>query len=63
MGGLNHVEAGLETSFGMIELVLNRKGRSRFGMTLTVPEGTTAVVKDFRSRVHRLGPGVHVMML
>ncbi len=58
MASLKHVEAGLETAYGMIEVVLDRKGK-RVNAVINVPEGTTAVVKDYRGHERRLQPGTH----
>lgn len=58
MGYLRRVECGLETSFGMIEVKLQRNGR-RIRAIISVPEGATAVVTDSRNRELRLGPGSH----
>lgn len=62
MAGLKHVEAGLETAFGMIEVVLDRKGR-RINAVISVPEGTTALVKDTRGRQERLPAGKHKLVI
>ena len=62
MGSLKHIECGLETAYGMIEAVLDRKGR-RINATLTVPEGTTAIVKDSRGSNRRLSPGKHRILI
>ena len=62
MASLKHVEAGLETAYGMIEVVLDRKGK-RVNAVINVPEGTTAVVSDARGREQRLGPGSHKLSI
>ena len=62
MGSLKHIECGLETACGMIEAVLDRKGK-RINASLTVPEGTTAVVKDSRGNTRRLGSGKHRILI
>ena len=58
LASLTHVEAGMETSYGMIEVVFDRKGK-RINAAITVPQGTTAVVSDARGREQRLGAGTH----
>ena len=62
MASLKHIECGVETAFGMIEVVLDRRGH-RINAAITVPEGTTAVVTDFRGRQLRLSPGQHRIVL
>ncbi len=59
MGNLKKVETGMETSYGMIELTLSRKGRI-ISATLSVPEGTTARVHTGRQpEPESFGPGCH----
>ncbi|MCQ2137977.1 MAG: glycoside hydrolase [Bacteroidales bacterium] len=59
MGGLKKVEAWMETSYGMIEVFLSRKGRT-ISATLRVPEGTTALVHTGRQpEPESFGPGCH----
>ena len=62
MGSLKHVEAGLETSFGMIEVTLDHKGK-RINATISVPEGTNAVYTDSRGRKETLPAGKHRITL
>lgn len=62
MASLKHIECGLETAFGMIEVTLDRRGR-RINAVISVPEGTTAVVTDSRGRLQRLSPGQHKLAL
>ena len=58
MASLKHIECGLETRYGMIEVVLDRHGR-RIDATINVPSGTTAVVTDSRGHQLHLSPGKH----
>ena len=60
MASLKHVEAGIETAYGMIEVTLDRKGK-RIKTVITVPEGTTAIVKDSRGREHHLQKGKYTI--
>lgn len=62
MASLKHIECGLETAYGMIEAVLDRKGK-RINATLTVPEGTTAVVEDSHGDTLRLKSGKHRILI
>ena len=62
MASLKHVECGLETSYGMIEVVLDRKGR-RIQANVSVPQGATAVLTDSRGRELRLQGGLHRRIL
>lgn len=62
MGSLKHVEAGLETAYGMIEVTLDRKGR-RINASVCVPEGTTALYTDSRGRQQTLPAGKHSVTL
>ena len=62
MASLKHIECGLETAYGMIEVVLDRKGK-RINAAITVPEGTVAVVTDSRGREQRLASGFHSIIL
>ncbi len=62
MASLKHIECGVETAYGMIEVVLDRKGR-RINAAITVPEGTTAVITDYRGRQLRLSVGQHKVVL
>ena len=62
MASLKHVECGLETAYGTIAVVLDRKGR-RISATITVPSGTTAVVTDSHGRQQRLPSGTHNVTL
>lgn len=62
MASLKHIECGVETAYGMIEVVLDRKGK-RVNADISVPAGTTAVVTDSRGRQLRLSPGQHIIVL
>ena len=62
MASLKHVEAGLETAYGMIEVVLDRKGK-RIQATIIVPDGTTAIITDARGRQQSLSSGIHKAVL
>ena len=62
MASLKHVECGLETAFGSISVILDRKGR-RINAAITVPPGTTAVITDSRGKEQRLPSGMHSVTL
>ena len=62
MASLKHIECGVETAYGMIEVVLDRKGK-RVNAAISVPAGTTAVVTDSRNRQQRLSAGIHRIVL
>ena len=62
MGSLKHVECGVDTAFGMIEVRLDRKGK-RINAVISVPEGTAAVYTDSRGRRHTLPSGKHSITL
>ena len=62
MASLKHIECGVETAYGMIEVVLDRKGR-RINAVISVPEGSLAVVTDTRGRQLRLSAGQHKVVL
>lgn len=62
MGALKHVETGLETAYGMIELTLDRKG-GRIDATIVVPEGTSCIYKNRKGREVELTAGKHMVKL
>ena len=61
MGPLKRIETGLETSSGMIEVSLVRKGRNTT-LILSVPDGSVAEV-PCGGIVRTLGPGVHKLKI
>ena len=63
LGSLKHVSFGFDSACGRIEVEIERKGRSRINASISVPEGSAAVLTDYRGRGLRLGPGRHDVRL
>lgn len=56
MGNLKHIEMQFETRYGVISVILDKKGRT-LKASFTVPEGCTAVVPCSKDSTY--GPGTH----
>ena len=62
MGSLKHIDTGFETSYGLIGVVLDRKG-NRIEAVVSVPEGTTSKYLDRRGKEKTLAAGSHKITL
>ena len=58
MGTLKEIDATVDTVSGLISVSIRKKGR-RTQLTVTVPEGTTAVVPAPKGTTQTLPPGTH----
>ena len=62
MGPLNHIEAKVDAVCGQIGVVLDRSGKG-IRMTLSVPDGTKAVVRVAAGKDRLFGPGTHKLTI
>jgi hypothetical protein len=62
MGTLKHIDTAIDTASGLIEAVLDRKGKT-VSLTLTVPEGVVATVPGATGRKKTFGAGTHRIVI
>ena len=62
MGGLKHIDTGFETAYGVISVILDRKG-NRIQAVVTVPEGTSCKYIDRSGKEKTLPAGTHKISL
>lgn len=62
MGSLKHIDTAVDSAAGLIEAVLDRKGKT-VSLTLTVPEGAVATVPGATGRKKTFGAGTHRIVI